>query len=333
MALVDDAERLARAAHAEQRRKGAGGAPYFTHLESVARRLRAAGHDDEVTLAAAYLHDLLEDQPAFADELRRAFPPEVVATVEVVTEPKLGPDGRKLPKPVRFEAYVRQLGATTAAAVRARAVSCADKIDNLESLLASERAGEQLLTQLSTRPGQHGHHVATLRGLYAPSVTPALLASLDGAAARLADYLATWLPGRAVAIAAAAHTGQLDRGGAPYILHPLRLMLRCETRDEQMVAVLHDVVEDTRWTLDALRDEGFSDGVLAALDALTRRDGESYDAFVERIAGVPLAARVKLLDLEDNMDLGRLPEVGDEDRARVEKYRRAHARLTAALAG
>lgn len=86
---------------------------------------------------------------------------------------------------------------------------------------------------------------------------------------------------RAVAIAAEAHAGQVDKAGAPYILHPLRVMLSMETVEEQVVAVLHDVVEDTHWNLDALRAEGFSESVLRAVDSLTRRDGESYDSFVE----------------------------------------------------
>jgi (p)ppGpp synthase/HD superfamily hydrolase len=331
MSVVDDAERLARTAHAEQRRKGASGAPYFTHLESVARRLREGGHDDDLTVAAAYLHDLLEDQPSYAPQLRRDFPSELVATIEIVSEPKLDGAGKKLPKPVRVAAYMKQLATDGPNAARARAVSCADKIDNLHSLMDSELAGEPMLNTLTTRPGQHAEHAAALRPLYASAVSPSLLASFDAALARLADYLVRWLPGHAVAIAAEAHTGQFDRAGAPYILHPLRLMMRATTREEQMVAVLHDVVEDTPWTLTELADEGFPRPVLDALDCLTRRETESYEQFIDRVAPNKLAARVKLLDLEDNLNPLRLPSLNQEDLARFEKYHRAREKILKAI--
>ncbi|MBV9109275.1 MAG: bifunctional (p)ppGpp synthetase/guanosine-3',5'-bis(diphosphate) 3'-pyrophosphohydrolase, partial [Gemmatimonadetes bacterium] len=93
----------------------------------------------------------------------------------------------------------------------------------------------------------------------------------------------------AIRIAVEAHRGQKDRGGAPYILHPLRMMTRVQTDAERMAAVLHDVVEDTAWTLDDLRARGFPDEVLRAVDALTRREGETYEAFVERAAADPVA--------------------------------------------
>src|SRR4051812_41822018 len=104
--LVRAAQELARVAHAEQRRKGPGDVPYFTHLESVVRRLRAFGYDDEITVAAGYLHDLLEDCPAFADRLRAEMPWEVVALVEVLTERKRDEGGASLPKTERFRGYV-----------------------------------------------------------------------------------------------------------------------------------------------------------------------------------------------------------------------------------
>ena len=112
---------------------------------------------------------------------------------------------------------------------------------------------------------------------------------------------------RAVAIAAEAHTGQTDKAGSVYLLHPLRLMLRAESDEERIVAVLHDVVEDSDWTLAALATEGFSEEILAAIDSVTRRDDETYDEFVRRAGENPIGRRVKLLDLEDNCDLGRIP--------------------------
>jgi (p)ppGpp synthase/HD superfamily hydrolase len=127
----------------------------------------------------------------------------------------------------------------------------------------------------------------------------------------------------AIAIAAQAHTGQVDKAGAPYILHPIRVMLRVETLAERIVAVLHDVVEDTDWSLERLREAGFPEPVLSGLDAVTRREGEDYDDFVRRAAQDPIGRVVKRADLEDNLDLGRIPVPSDKDRARVEKYRRA----------
>lgn len=133
---------------------------------------------------------------------------------------------------------------------------------------------------------------------------------------------------KAIAMAVKAHQGQLDRAGRPYILHPLTVMLRMETEEAMMVAVLHDVVEDSPLTLDDLRVAGFSDTVVAAIDALSNRDGESYPDFIERLSHNPLAVQVKLGDLQDNMDIRRLPEVGEKDRERLQKYRVAWRRLT-----
>lgn len=128
---------------------------------------------------------------------------------------------------------------------------------------------------------------------------------------------------RAIALAATAHAGQTDKAGAPYILHALRVMLRCETNEERMAAVMHDMVEDCGWTLDQLRAEGFPEPVVEAVDAVTRRDGETYEDFVLRAKLHPIGRRVKLADLADNSDLSRLPEVTPRDQARLEKYRRA----------
>jgi (p)ppGpp synthase/HD superfamily hydrolase len=133
---------------------------------------------------------------------------------------------------------------------------------------------------------------------------------------------------RAIAIAAEAHMGQVDKAGAPYILHPLRVMLRVRTAPERIAAVLHDVVEDTPWTLEALAAEGFAPEVLAAVDALTRREGESYEAFVARAGADPIGRAVKLADLAENMDLTRLEAPSAHDFARLERYRRAVAHLT-----
>lgn len=132
---------------------------------------------------------------------------------------------------------------------------------------------------------------------------------------------------RAIAIAAAAHAGQLDKGGAPYILHPLKVMLRMTTLEERIVAVLHDVVEDCDISLDDLRKEGFSEEVLTAIQSVTKVPGESFEDFVERAAQNPIGRVVKLADLEENSDLSRIASPSWDDLERVEKYRRAIARL------
>lgn len=128
---------------------------------------------------------------------------------------------------------------------------------------------------------------------------------------------------RAIAIAAEKHAGQTDKAGEPYILHPLRVMLRLSTEEERIAAVLHDVVEDCGVTLDDLRAEGFPSAVLRAIDSVTKRKDETYDAFVARAAVDPIGRRVKLADLEDNSDLSRLANPTDRDRERVKKYERA----------
>jgi (p)ppGpp synthase/HD superfamily hydrolase len=132
----------------------------------------------------------------------------------------------------------------------------------------------------------------------------------------------------ALCLAAEAHRGVMDKSGQPYILHPLRVMFRCESEIERIVAVLHDVVEDTGRTFDDLRKLGYSDEVIAALDCVTKREGEGYEQFVDRAAANPVARKVKIADIEDNMDMRRLPNVGEKDWARMTKYLAAWRRLT-----
>jgi (p)ppGpp synthase/HD superfamily hydrolase len=135
---------------------------------------------------------------------------------------------------------------------------------------------------------------------------------------------------RAIAIAARMHAGQLDKAGSPYILHPIRMMMRMTTAVEMMAAVLHDVVEDTSTTLEDLRREGFSEELVEAVDCLSRRTGETYEAFVARVAANPTAVRVKLADLADNMDLTRLGEVRQKDLDRLLRYHESWKRLRGA---
>lgn len=134
----------------------------------------------------------------------------------------------------------------------------------------------------------------------------------------------------AVSIAALAHRGQQDKAGAPYLLHPLRLMLRMKSEAAMMVAVLHDVVEDTAWTIEQLREQGFPDEVLEAVECLTRRGGESYEEFIRRAQKNQVAREVKVADLEDNMNIQRIGQISAKDLERLERYHRAWCVLTKA---
>lgn len=144
---------------------------------------------------------------------------------------------------------------------------------------------------------------------------------------RLAELFA-----RAVEWACEVHWHQVDKAGAPYLLHPLRMMLRMETLEEKMVALLHDVVEDSSSeksvTLDDLRRDGFSEEVVKSVDCLTKRKGDKneedyYRCYLEKVKGNALARKVKLADLEDNMDLRRLKLVTPRDMERLNKYKKA----------
>ena len=129
---------------------------------------------------------------------------------------------------------------------------------------------------------------------------------------------------RAIVIAAEAHAGITDKGGAPYILHPLRMMMDLTSAEERIVAVLHDVCEDCLgWTFERLRGEGFSEEILTALDSVTKREGETNEEFALRAAVNPIGRRVKLADLRDNSDLSRITNPTVKDHQRIAKYARA----------
>jgi len=111
---------------------------------------------------------------------------------------------------------------------------------------------------------------------------------------------------KALNIACVAHKEQVDKGGHPYILHPIRVALHCNTEDERIVALLHDVIEDTPTTLEDLKAEGFNCEILDALKHLTKMEGEDYSTFIKRVSTNRLATQVKIQDLKDNMDTTRL---------------------------
>ena len=113
-----------------------------------------------------------------------------------------------------------------------------------------------------------------------------------------------------------------------YILHPFRVMERGKTETEKICGVLHDVVEDSDWTLEALENEGFSSEVISTLRCVTKKsEDEDYDKFIDRIIQNPIAVRVKINDLLDNMDITRLKELNEWDLKRLNKYLKAYWKL------
>lgn len=151
---------------------------------------------------------------------------------------------------------------------------------------------------------------------------------------------------RAIAIAVEAHSGVIDKAGAHYILHPLRVMMAVEGEVAKTVAILHDVVEDCpEWTFERLAGEGFGETVLDGLRAVTKLSSEEdpaednpevkrerYFAFVRRAAAHPIGRLVKLADLNDNLDVSRLGTVSEKDARRLSKYLEARAILLASEA-
>ncbi|MDD2299050.1 MAG: phosphohydrolase [Fermentimonas sp.] len=134
---------------------------------------------------------------------------------------------------------------------------------------------------------------------------------------------------KAIELAIEAHAGQLDtHNGRPYIEHPFRVMIAGSTLQEKITGILHDVIEDTDWTLEQLSKEGFPDTIIDAVDAMSRRDNESYDEYLLRLQKNPIAVRVKINDLTDNMDIRRWNEIQYHDLARLQKYLEAYKLLT-----
>ena len=133
---------------------------------------------------------------------------------------------------------------------------------------------------------------------------------------------------KAMRLAVHAHAGHVDRAGKPYLLHVLQVVGGCG--DDLMastVAALHDVVEDSALTLRDLKEQGFPQAVVEAVDALTRREGEAYEDCIERVSKNVLATKVKRSDLLSNLDVRRLTQVTTADTSRLERYRKAWERL------
>lgn len=133
----------------------------------------------------------------------------------------------------------------------------------------------------------------------------------------------------AMEIAATVHKHQLDKGGQAYIMHPCRIACKCATDEQIIVAFLHDVIEDGQPYIqeEFFRADCFPQNIKDAVDAITRREGESYMQYIKRCAENDIAKAVKILDLEDNMNIQRLGELKDEDIARLNKYKKAYKYL------
>lgn len=134
-------------------------------------------------------------------------------------------------------------------------------------------------------------------------------------------------------IATNAHHGQFDKGGAPYILHPLKVMHYLKSDDEELMcmALGHDVIEDTSVTYRDLRDAGISERVIKGITALTKVPGETLEEYKERVFANPDAMRVKMCDLRHNSDIRRLKGVTEKDLARVAKYHTFYLEIRARL--
>lgn len=128
---------------------------------------------------------------------------------------------------------------------------------------------------------------------------------------------------KAFALAKIAHKGQKDKAGEDYIHHLITVASYMDTDEEKAVAYLHDLIEDTHFTLEQLKKEGFSNDIIMAVDTMTKKENVTYSAYIEQISKNSLARKVKTADLLHNLDLSRLQNPTKEDYKRCEKYKRS----------
>ena len=149
---------------------------------------------------------------------------------------------------------------------------------------------------------------------------------------------------KAIKIAVEAHTGQVDKGGNPYILHPLRVMLSLDTEEERIVGVLHDVVEDCEgWSWERLKEQGCSHEIVEALKSVSKtleeekqfkemddpdEKMEHYLQFIQRAKTNKIGRNVKAADIRDNLDISRIDDITDSDINRLNRYKKALSILT-----
>ncbi len=132
----------------------------------------------------------------------------------------------------------------------------------------------------------------------------------------------------AIALAAKKHAGQIDKAKHPYIFHPLRIMFKMKSPEQQIVAVLHDILEDTDTTVVDLISLGFNQDIIDAILALTKKKNESRTEAAYRAVKNPLARIVKLADVTDNMDLSRITQPSTKDLLRLKEYKHVYQILT-----
>ena len=124
-------------------------------------------------------------------------------------------------------------------------------------------------------------------------------------------------------IAEEAHKGQFDKGGKPYINHPVAVADLLESTEHKIVALLHDILEDTEVTAEQLKTYGFTDRIIKSIRMLTKDDSTGYEEYLQYIKTDYNAWMVKMADLKHNMDISRIPEPTEKDFERIEKYKKA----------
>ena len=133
---------------------------------------------------------------------------------------------------------------------------------------------------------------------------------------------------KAISIAVDSHSGQVNDKAQPYVLHPLRMMFKAVTIEEKIIAVLHDVIEKPTIDLEYLRSVGFSYRIVLGIDALSRRPQENYDKYIDRVAENKLATKVKIIDLDDNINSLDLDKSQESKSNKFLKYQKARNTLT-----
>lgn len=124
-------------------------------------------------------------------------------------------------------------------------------------------------------------------------------------------------------VAVKAHEGQLDKGGSPYINHPVAVAAALESTEHKIVALLHDVCEDSSVTTTELLTMGFTKRIVNSVSILTKRDNENYEDYLAKVKQDSNAWHVKIADIEHNMDIARIPDPSEKDSKRIEKYKKA----------
>ncbi|MCC6681904.1 MAG: HD domain-containing protein [Phycisphaeraceae bacterium] len=306
--------------------------PYLCHLLAVAGTVLEYGGDEE-TAMAAILHDAVEDRGGAKTlaRIRERFGDRVADIVDEVSEDAPDEANQRIPWEQRKEAYLAGLPKLSP---EARLVSAADKLANARSILKDLREiGEVVWDRF--KKGKTGtlwfyRQIADIFDRIGPASLAAELDTTVTAIERFAVGPTDIDPlNRAIVIAAEAHSGKYDKGGGAYILHPLRVMSKQTNDIARIVAVLHDVVEDSDWTFDGLIAAGIPQPAIEALRLLTHDRDMPYDQYIDRLATNPLAKAVKLADLNDNLDAGRLKELKPSTIDRMNKYLDARAKLTA----